>query len=93
AGSLLADLLYAPGALAGAGRLMAARSLLGSAGGAVASLAARSVLGARVPAAPGAPAGAAARLSPGGAPAVPLGLPRLAARLPPARLRLGLALP
>lgn len=93
AGSLLAELLYETGDLAGAGRLMDESYLLGSEGGAVDYLAARYVIGARVKAAQGDHEGAADRLSTGGDTAVQLGLPRLAARINNERIRLGIALP
>lgn len=92
AGSLLAELLYETGDLAGAGRLMDESYLLGSRG--CSGLPGRQVRDRRAgQGGPGDHEGAADRLSTGGDTAVQLGLPRLAARINNERIRLGIALP
>jgi serine/threonine-protein kinase PknK len=93
AGSLLGELLYETGDLAGATRLLDESYLLGSDGGGVDWLAARYVIGARIKAAQGDHGSAVDRLAAGAKAADHLGLPRLAARINNERIRLGIELP
>jgi len=93
AGSLLGELLYETGDLAGATRLLDESYLLGSDGGGVDCLAARYVIGARIKAVQGDRDSAVDRLTAGAKAADHLGLPRLAARINNERIRLGIELP
>lgn len=93
AGSLLGELLYETGDLAGATRLLDESYLLGSDGGGVDWLAARYVIGARIKAAQGDHGCAVDRLAAGAKAADQLRLPRLAARINNERIRLGIELP
>ena len=93
AGSLLGELLYETGDLAGATRLIDESYLLGSDGGGVDCLAARYVTGARIKAAQGDRECANDRLAAGAKVADQLQLPRLSARINNERIRLGFELP
>jgi serine/threonine-protein kinase PknK len=89
AGSLLGELLYETGDVAGATRLLDESYSLGSDGGGVDWLAARYVIGARIKAAQGDRDSAVDRLAAGAKAADQLRLPRLAARINNEAIRLG----